>query len=80
MDKITAKFVEAVRCGREVLRAEALLHDAESRLQLARLKLKEVEEDLLGMLPAHKPNVRIRLSFALASSATADNILESISH
>lgn len=78
MDKrIKEKFAQAVHWGREVAREEGALHDAESRLRMARLELQTVEDDLLALLPA-KPNTKTRLTFALASSATADAILESL--
>ena len=75
--RIKDKFAQVVQCGRDVMKAEAFLHDAETRLQLARLDLKSVEEELLEILPA-RSNVRTRLSFALAASATAEAILDQL--
>ena len=78
MDKrIKDKFAQAVHCGHEVSKAEAGLRDAENRLQLARLELQEAEKDLLALLPP-KPNTKTRLSFALASCATAEAILDQL--
>jgi hypothetical protein len=77
--RIKERFDAAVRWGREVAREEAALRQVEYRLRMARCKLQATEDDLLLLLPVKSPNTKIRLSYALASSATADAILESLS-
>lgn len=77
-DKIKERFDAVVRWGREVAKEEAVLRQVEYRLRMARCKLEATENDLLMLLP-RSPNTKIRLGYALASSATADAILEAIS-
>lgn len=76
--RIKERFAACVRWGREVAKEEAVLRQVEYRLRMARCKLEATENDLLLLLPKF-PNTKVRLTHALASSATADAILESIS-
>jgi hypothetical protein len=79
MDKrIKERFAAAVRWGREVAKEEALLSEVEHRLHVARRELLATQDYLLLLLPK-SANTKTRLSFALASSATAEAILESLS-
>jgi hypothetical protein len=68
-----------VRWGREVAKQEEALREAEHRLRKARCKLQATEDDLIGLLPV-KPNTKIRLRFAVASSATAETILDALAN
>jgi hypothetical protein len=77
-DQIKECFAAAVHWGREVAKEEELLAQVEARLQLARCRLQATETDLLGLLPVKSTNTKTRLIFALASSATAAEILESL--
>jgi hypothetical protein len=77
--KIQERFDVAVHWGREVAKQEELLREVEYRFRMARCKLEATENDLLLLLPVKSANTKTRLSFALASSATAEAILESLS-
>jgi hypothetical protein len=77
--RIKERFAAAVSWGREVAKQEEALRQVEYRLRMARSKLEATENDLLLLLPVKSSNTKVRLSFALASSATADAILESLS-
>jgi hypothetical protein len=77
-DQIKECFAAAVHWGREVAKEEEVLAQVEARLQLARLRLRATETDLLGLFPKSTA-IKTRLTFALASSATAAEILESLS-
>jgi hypothetical protein len=77
--RIKERFNATVRWGREVAKQEEALRQVEYRLRMARCKLEATENDLLMLLPVKSPDTKIRLSYALASSATADAILEAIS-
>jgi len=76
-DQIKERFAAAVHWGREVLKEEEALREAEARLHMARERLQATETDLLGLLPKSTAN-KTRLTFALASTATAEAILESL--
>jgi hypothetical protein len=77
--RIKEHFTAAVHWGREVAKEEAALREVEYRLRMARCKLQATENDLLLLLPVKSVTTKTRLSFALASSATAAEILESLS-
>lgn len=76
-DHIKERFASAVHWGREVSKEEEALREVEARLQMARRKLQATETDLLGLLLV-KSTTKTRLTFALASTATAQEILESL--
>jgi hypothetical protein len=76
--RIKERFAAAVRWGREVAKEEEALREVEHRLRKARLALQASKDDLIGLLPISS-NTRVRLSFALSTTATAEAILESIS-
>jgi hypothetical protein len=78
-DQIKQRFAAAVHWGREVAKEEELLTQCEVRLQQARCRLEASEADLLGLLPVKSTTTKARLTFALASSATAEAILASLS-
>jgi hypothetical protein len=77
-DQIKERFAAAIHWGREVAKEEELLTQCEARLQLARSRLEASETDLLGLLPVKSTTTKTRLTFALASTATAQEILESL--
>jgi hypothetical protein len=76
-DRIKERFASAVYWGREVAKEESALREVEYRLRMARCKLQATEADLLLLLPV-KSATKTRLTFALASTATAEEILESL--
>jgi hypothetical protein len=76
--RIKEHFAAAVYWGREVAKEESALREVEYRLRMARCKLQATEDDLLLLLPVKSANTKTRLTFALASTATAEEILESL--
>jgi len=77
--RVKERFQAAIHWGREVAKQEAVLRQVEYRLRMARCKLEATEDDLLLLLPVKSANTKTRLSSALASSATAEAILDSLS-
>jgi hypothetical protein len=78
-ERIKQVYQITVQLGREVARLEEAVRQAEFKLRLGRRRLEVVEADLLDLLPVKAAGTKKRLTFALASSATAEAILESLS-
>jgi hypothetical protein len=79
-ERIKQVFQTTVQLGREVARLEEAVRQAEFKLRLGRRRLEAVEADLLELLPVKTPGTKKRLTFALASTPTAEVILESLSN
>jgi outer membrane protein TolC len=78
-ERIKQVYQTTVQLGREVARLEEAVRQAEFKLRLGRRRLEVVEADLLELLPVKTSTTKARLTFALASTATAEAILESLS-
>jgi hypothetical protein len=78
--RIKERFDAAIRWSREVSKQEEVLRQVEYRLRMARLKLQATEDDLLLLLPIKSASTKTRLSYALAASATAEAILDSLAN
>ncbi len=77
--RIRALFDDAVAWGREIAKQEGVLREVQCRLRMAAANLQTTKDELLLLLPVKSVNTKARLTFALASSATADAILELLS-
>ena len=78
IERIKEVYHHTVQASREVARLEEAVRQANFKLRLARCRLSAMEDDLVKMLPVGA-QTRKRLTFALAQTATAEAILESLS-